>query len=345
MRATKRSATTAAAASVPQKYRKVVSGIQSADWPSQMKDMLVSLLDSSVGVPKCERHSYQAKMVDVVESVLVGVEAGLEKDIAAWEAKVEDVSREKASCNEASEGAQALLNERTDLTNQKKCLLADVTLAFQAAKQVLVDANGAREIACQDLDVAAGKESALALALQDVIQPLQESSAETLGKDTNELLKLLKSHGLDEAMIEALPGAIRKNPDDRGPFDKMVLTQLSEDVNKRLEGLRSTMASGEQTRASHNHSVQLAETDFQKAKLCLLEAANTFTKSQEEQQDARKTLSNFQESVAEAATAEKSSRKSLSTFKASLVKFRGGSLASFVELRDETLPMQAELGA
>jgi len=84
-------------------------------------------------------------------------------------------------------------------------------------------------------------------AVTESIKPLVEAGSESV--PLKPLLKLLAEHKFNESMLTALPGAVAKKPDERGPFDTLVVQELNEEVAKRLDSMKATIASGEKAKA------------------------------------------------------------------------------------------------
>ena len=79
-------------------------------------------------------------------------------------------------------------------------------------------------------------------ACNDLLKPLVSGSNDIDVKYlVNGLLVVLKSLSFDHSFLVSIPNAFCKDVASRGVFDTMVVTQVDEDVSKRLASLNSRL--------------------------------------------------------------------------------------------------------
>merc|ERR1719353_692942 len=117
---------------------------------------------------------------------------------------------------------------------------------------------------------------------------------------TNALAKLGKNFTYDGELIKALTSAFAKAPDSRGTFDKLVVSQFEEQMDKTLAGLSATLAQGEpgkQERAAKvataKSSLEVSQVADEACSQALADARNAETVAQEASDSSKKELAAF----------------------------------------------------
>jgi len=183
-----------------------------------------------------------------------------------------------------------------------------------------------------EIDAVGAKLEALEKAVTDSIKPLLEAGVESLEGGLGPLIKLLTAHGFNESMLTALPGAVTKAPDQRGPFDTLVVQDLNEEVTKRLESLKATVAGGSHAKAERAAAVSKAAATLKETRDKLIAAAKVFEAAQAEETVVDEALEAIETAVSEARANGKNASKALAKAKGNLTKFQNGPKLAYTDL-------------
>jgi vacuolar-type H+-ATPase subunit I/STV1 len=315
------------------KCKVVHRGIAAAELPETVKDLLESaVLENSLAVPPDTRHAFQARMVAAVGAIIEGLEGGMQKAVEEKDAEIKATEEEKAKQEAAAAVKEKELEGKKEVTQAKKKLLADATIAFRAAKDGLVAAQQAQKEGDAELEAVGAKLETLEKAVTESIKPLVEAGTESA--PLKPLMKLLTDHEFNESMLTALPGAVAKTPDQRGPFDTLVVQELNDEVAKRLDAMKATISGGAKDKADRAAVVSKAEAAVKAAKEKLISDAKTFEAVKAEETSVDEALEVINEAITEAKNTAKNANKAFGKAKTALTKFQNGPQLAFTDLRD-----------
>jgi hypothetical protein len=315
------------------KCKVVHRGIAAAELPETVKDLLESaVLENSLAVPPDTRHAFQARMVTAVGAIIEGLEGGMQKAVEEKDAEIKATEEENAKQEAAAAVKEKELEGKKEVTQAKKKLLAGTTMAFRAANQGHVQVQQAQKDGDAELDAVGAKLETLEKAVTESIKPLVEAGSESA--PLKPLMKLLAEHNFNESMLTALPGALANTPDQRGPFDALVIQELNEEVAKRLDSMKATIASGEKAKADRAAAVSQAAAAVKAAKGKLISDAKAFEAAKAEETSVDEALQAINEAITEAKNKMKNENKALAKAKTALTKFQNGPQLAFTDLRD-----------
>lgn len=344
----------AAAASAPAKRRSVgkvdpiqakcdsvASALLEAEGlPEHVREMLAGSLSSCLSLVKADRHNFQHRVVAMVGEALSEIGTSINKSIAEAETEVASADTNKGALEAATQADDKALEDKKAIVSSKKEAFEASTAAKKSAAAALKDAEKEEKLGNKELDDAAGKKEELDTFRSVTYKELTESVASKAG--TKALATLGKNFTYDGELIKALTSAFAKAPDARGTFDKLVVTQFEEQMDKTLAGLNVTLAQGEPGKqeraakvASAKSSWEVSEVADQACSQALADARNAETEAQTELDSANKALAAFTPGL------EKTKAR-CDGLKAGLAEFSENALANFKELESRTIPPPEE---
>lgn len=326
--------------------QEVARGIQAAEeTPQVVREMLTSMLETSLKVYKDERHEFQQATVHMVGDLLSAVEAGLLTKVGDTDALVASADDEKTKREAAVNRANEQLAAQIDEVSVKKLVLADDAQAFRSAKEALAEVQATQKGSEKELAAAMAKKDELELAMKDLARPLIEGSCkdkEERADSVSKLMRVLKKHEFSDSMLAPLPNMLVKDPTERGTFDTMLASQVTEEANKRLADFDTAIEQAEAIKASHASVKHAADEKLHAAREAQRASAEAFTATRSEQKAREQVLEAAKVALKELGPQMRQNTKAAERAKESLAKFRGGPLATFEELRDRSAPQPAE---
>eukprot|EP00440_Ansanella_granifera_P055390 gb/GFBE01060046.1/.p1 GENE.gb/GFBE01060046.1/~~gb/GFBE01060046.1/.p1 ORF type:complete len:384 (+),score=139.63 gb/GFBE01060046.1/:1-1152(+) len=312
---------------------------RSAEIPTSVLNMLSAMTESALRSCKEERHKYQESVVDMIGTVLAGIEADCGKTIAALKERLAGTDQTRAERESAVKSAQDDLEQKKATTNQNKHALADDAQAFKTAKDGVSTAQAAVKKAEKDGDLFVKEKERLEKIVVDFFRPLAQGGC---GEDVPRLVESLQASvqklGLDESMLTALPEAIGKEPATRGMFDKSVISALEEELNKRIAEKKTSIEGSEPAKVDCAEKLKVAEASFEAAKAKQHESAEAYNNARNAQKDAENAVKLAQQVLADLDPEVKKLEKELAFAEKDLQDFCHGPKSSFGELRDRVLP-------
>eukprot|EP00441_Pelagodinium_beii_P043122 CAMPEP_0197649992 /NCGR_PEP_ID=MMETSP1338-20131121/30678_1 /TAXON_ID=43686 ORGANISM="Pelagodinium beii, Strain RCC1491" /NCGR_SAMPLE_ID=MMETSP1338 /ASSEMBLY_ACC=CAM_ASM_000754 /LENGTH=367 /DNA_ID=CAMNT_0043224325 /DNA_START=54 /DNA_END=1157 /DNA_ORIENTATION=- len=325
-------------AGIGKKCKEIADALKSAKaYPDHVVKMLGENLAHSLGDVKEDRHEFQVKVNGMVAEVLGSVEAGIQEDIAAAQAKVAASDTEKAAREGALEAAKTTLEtKQAELAAADKALEeaeAEVTATTKALKAAEKDQKAG------DADVLANEEKKTKLqkVVAESFQPAKEGTvAGSLKTAIAEVAKLGKENHFDAALLSSLPSALGKEPSARGSFDETVVNQIAnefKEIETKLNTLLTEAAPAKEARQAKVTEAAATAAAAATKKASCEEAAKAAKSAEKEaiaaQKEAQKAVKSLGPEMKEVAS-------SLAEATESLAEFQEGPMAVFKELLEKS---------
>jgi len=308
--------------------------------PEPVREMLAHSLPSSLSLYKADRHNFQHRVVAMVGEALSDIGTKINHSITEAEAEVASADSRKAALEAASQACEKTLEEKKAVGISKKDAFDASTGAKKAAAVALKEAEKEEKAGNKELDEATGKKEELGTFRSTTYKEMTENTSTKAG--TQALAKLGKSFTYDGELIKALSSAFVKAPDSRGTFDKLVLTQFEEQMDKTLAGLSATLAQGEPGKqdrsskvASTKSSLEVSTIADEACSQALSDARNAETEAQQAFDSSKKELAAFFPGL------EKTVAR-CEGLKAGLTEFSENAMANFKELEARAVPPPEE---
>mmetsp|Transcript_96418 Transcript_96418/g.249339 ORF Transcript_96418/g.249339 Transcript_96418/m.249339 type:complete len:380 (+) Transcript_96418:92-1231(+) len=295
--------------------------------------MLIGTLPNSLGIPRDQRHRYAQGFVDAICGELASVEAGLGKAVADAQVVSRETEALKATCEAAVAEAKAGVDAQQAVLQQRKVSLAEDALTFRAARQALVEADAAQ--ATHSLEV--GKAVTTKADLEQLLQALETVHEKPEVVDM--LVKGLCSHlQPDDSMTTAMPSALSKAPDARGPFDVMVFDELHATGATRLQALGETVQAAEPQKAALAEATRTASAALDAAKERQMAAVRAFRDEEAKLTTAQECLAATRATHKDTANRTRRAVQERDGAEVELELFRQDTLSAFKFLAERTTP-------
>jgi len=324
------------------KCHEVALGLQKVEGlPRDVAKMLADMLDVALPTFSDERHDLQERVVALGEDVLRGHEKVMETKIASTEEAIAISAQAAVPQQKAVDSAEVAVKEKTQAELTCKQALAEIAQVFQSAKKALDETEAARSALGEELVAAATKKELLKSMQTEMVAPLTEGGLEEERKTSliDSLVKELVKLGIEGAMVTALPACFSKAPEERGSFDTMVVSQLKEELAKRVAAVVAELEQAEPTTVARTVAVDQATSALAAARARQVTKAQEFRDSQGAREGMQEDLDTKCQSLHELEREQKKHRKDLERVKTKLETFREGTLATYASLRTRTSPV------
>lgn len=334
-RGTKRSASPAAPTD-SEKRAKIVSALRKNHCPTETSArMLASMVASSLGVYKDERHAHQEETINMIGEALKEHVARMNQNNAEAKVQVDGAGHEKER-REAVHAA-AVEQEKTDKGRVEQCKAA-VSAAKEAVKHADEAVKGAQSM--QKSGDKTYKDLAEKKAKVDEAQAAFTKVSAT--KADARSLKLIKGVGnefkMDSTMLTSLPLALNKDQSARSQFDAVIVQQFADALTKELAKQQEAVNAEEPGRAARQASVDAAKAarDAAAAGLAdceakLKEARDAEHTTHEAIKSAKKAVSNYIDDMKVIMDGFDQGKNDLAAFQEEIVGL-------FNELKDRVAP-------
>lgn len=261
------------------------------DMPATVREMLAVALPLAM-VPENERHSFQESMITAVAEQMAKVEASLQAAVQQAEAQVGVLTKEKEECAAKASAAEATLSEKKAAAQEKKHALARDAADVRTTKAELEEAQGKLEASEAEVMTAEADLGDLKTAVAEVFTPLQAGSfeqVEAASKAAELVGKLHRLLKMEDSLITVAPAALSKPPAARGPFELMVVNELTDQCTKRLDALAAQVAAGAPAKAANAEAVGAVQVRLLDARKRQRVSAEAFTAARTEQEQCEAT--------------------------------------------------------
>lgn len=214
-----------------------------------LHQMLAAGLPHAVGAAPAERHGYQQEHLEMTRDALeaaqkdgeeakVGTKRKLEEaqeELTGREAKIATVETSIKEAEEVAKGKEKVLHTKREEVGSVKKLKQAADGEFNSLKKMAGVAQKASD------EVAQVKE------LLGVLREGGWADDEFRDTSADAVKKLLESLEVEDCLMTAAPLALRRPPAERGAFDKVVLTGVTDAVTKKSEAVEKEAAGATQT--------------------------------------------------------------------------------------------------
>eukprot|EP00933_Yihiella_yeosuensis_P075653 TRINITY_DN850_c0_g1_i2.p1 TRINITY_DN850_c0_g1~~TRINITY_DN850_c0_g1_i2.p1 ORF type:complete len:385 (-),score=144.80 TRINITY_DN850_c0_g1_i2:341-1495(-) len=212
---------------------------QASELSDSCREMLAAVSPFLFSTAKDVRHEYQAKLVDVLSTVVSGVEAERSAAVTAAEAEIQDLASEKESATAAVGTTTASADAARQDRDAKETSLREAEAATSAAGEALKAAQ--HSVANLETERAehTSEKAEYETLLADTWAQLKEGAIpgqkwRERAKLIQGLLEMLDKCGLDESLKGGLPVALKTKPSDRGKFAERCVNYAEELLKKHV---------------------------------------------------------------------------------------------------------------
>jgi len=319
----------------------IASALLEADGlPEPVREMLAHSLPSCLSLYKADRHNFQHDFVAMVGEALSDIGTKFNQSIAEAEAEVASAGDRKKALDAEAEKKEAEKEQAKAVVISKKEAFDASTAAKKAAAATLKEAEKEEKSGNKELDEAAGKKEELDNFRSTLYKEMTENTATKAGNQA--LAKLGKSFTYEVELIKAVTSAFAKVPDSRGQFDKMVVTQFEEQMDKTLAGLSTTLAQGEPAKQERAAKVASAQSSLEAATVADEACSQALSDARHAETEAQQALDASKKEVAAFFPGLEKTGARLDALKTELTEFSENAMANFKELEAHAPPPPEE---
>jgi trimeric autotransporter adhesin len=316
--------------------------------PDQCTKMLLAMLPQSLCVPVDERQEYQQLGVRMIEEVIHKLQEALQKAVDSENEKVAGAEAHQDALAKAVIAADEALAVSQATTAERQSELTTASEAVVAAQTKLTKAEEDQRIGDADLVSARSDKEVLEAALEGDFQMLKSGAYEAGNANThfNSIKSLFGKLSMDESLKSAGPGALMKNPAERGGFDNTVVAAFEDSFKTKIASLEEVLSSAKPASDARASAVVSSRQEHEEAEEKQKEASNALLAAKESQKEAAAAL----KAAKAAVTANKPEYKAATELrdekKAELDTFVDSTISTFNTLKDKiSAKKQRELAA
>lgn len=296
-------------------------------------EMLVTMLPFAAQRPP--RHKFQEGTLGLVKQELECQLETMRGNLATLQATVSGVDAERELRSAAITAAVADVDVKTAAHTAAKAAASSALSETKAARQATAAARAEQKEGDAELATAEENHRVFStsteekIALENMEGPPNDLKprAEQLYKN---LTKVIKDVGLLNAVLKTLS----KGAADRAVFDKMVLTQLTEEMAKGLEAAHKSMVEGAPGKEARQAKVQGCETTLSALLDGQLAAEMAESDANVAKQVAHDVLKAAQTSLGNLSTEVDSAALEVHSAELRLAEFQSSALQAFADLVD-----------
>jgi len=317
----------------------VVEGLrQATDLSEGCRAMLEACVLTCLGSPANERHEVQSSMVTCIGEALEEAEIRLRQvvdDETAKVAKAEEACKQGE--HDISNAKGTLEVKNTDLAEKEDARNAALQSA-KSAKVALTEVLTAQTKGDASLAEAGKHKGEFEVALKDHVGYLKEADgfdAKIAKTHANQAMRIAKKLELDNSLLTALATACATAPSQRGSFDIMVISELENSFQRKIDALTEEMNTGSEATASRMAAVTAAEQVVQAADSVTKEAEAALAAARTAQAEAAAGLREAEQGSKVKAAEQTEAEESKKAAEQVLENFVGNNMLCFSTLRDK----------
>jgi chromosome segregation ATPase len=327
------------------KCKSIISALVSVEELSpQVRETLSSLVRHSFGVDNGLPPQYMHAAIALVREALVSTEKRLEEELREARKKVDGAQDDKVAREAAVVDAEAHLTRLKNTIIESKTAIKESSTSIGTSRKSLKVLQGAQKSSQEKLNTIASKVDKLHQVEKDAYLPLKESAA--LGRKGQEHLKCIgklgKDFGFQEALLESVPGVLKRSLDRRRTFDGFVMTQLEREFMKHYTEMEGKLKESDEELRKHTHAVQEAQALLDESGHCLEESNQRLTEALVAVSPCKKTVVHARQHVRKFEFDLHKYVRDLDLAQARLFAFRSGPLDAFQELQKRFYDLRPE---
>jgi len=324
---------------IADKFKEITDAFEMLPLADEVKKMLAEVLPCSLGEFSEHRDKFQEQVVEAVAGVLGEVEAALNAAVSGARSQCDEVAAKKPQLESEATGTTAKFEAAKAETLRLKVALADMAVAFRAATDLLTEAERAKKVDAQASQEAGKKKGQLETALAN-LQALSttwpvDADAQ---KKRDDLIAFLSKQKFEESILIALPVALSKAPETRGQFDLIAITQLENDIGKRIAGEESILTAAQPGQEKCEAIVQQALQRLDGARVKQRGAAKDFDAASQQQTTCEELSVKALSALRDLGASSKRLGEATYAAEAEVELFEQGPMETFKALRTRVTP-------
>eukprot|EP00933_Yihiella_yeosuensis_P075652 TRINITY_DN850_c0_g1_i1.p1 TRINITY_DN850_c0_g1~~TRINITY_DN850_c0_g1_i1.p1 ORF type:complete len:392 (-),score=153.20 TRINITY_DN850_c0_g1_i1:547-1722(-) len=219
---------------------------QADELSDSCREMWAAISPHMLRTAKDARHEYQTKLVDMLSTVVSGIEAERSAAVAAAETELQDLATEKVSAIAAVDTTAAAADAARQDRDAKEASMKEAEQAVSAADEVLKAAQHSVANLETERKEHASEKTEYETVLAETWEQLKSSSISgqkwrERAKLIQGVLEMLEKVGLDKSLKAGLPGALKIKPAERGRFAQRAVTYAEELLKKHIADVETKL--------------------------------------------------------------------------------------------------------
>lgn len=296
-------------------------------------EMLVTMLPFAAQRPP--RHKFQEGTLGLVKRELESQLETMRGSLATLHRTVSGADAEREQRFAAITAAVADVEAKTAAHTAAKAAASSALSETKAARQATATARAEQKEGDAELATAEENHRVFSTSTEEKIaMENSEGPAEELKPRAEQLYKNLTKVIKDVGLLNAALKTLSKGAADRAVFDKMVLTQLTEEMAKGLEAAHKCMVEGAPGKEARQAKVQGCETTLSALLDGQLAAEMAESDANMAKQVAHDVLKAAQTSLGSLSTEVDSAALEIQSAELQLAEFQSSALQVFADLVD-----------
>mmetsp|Transcript_11287 Transcript_11287/g.20026 ORF Transcript_11287/g.20026 Transcript_11287/m.20026 type:complete len:476 (+) Transcript_11287:14-1441(+) len=309
------------------------------DLSNSTRELLCSVVSTSLGVAKDERHAFQSQAIAMVGQALATFETRMKEDIKKSRTRLAETVKQQHEKEAATAHAEkGVFGKATALASAKDAL-EKARNARVLGKKAWSEAEAAKKKCEADLE----RYEKLRIKLRNFencgkkagrLPSEEQFSSQHHGEEhsRSSMVQLGKEIGIDSAVLAAVQVVLNKAPSERTSFDALALKQWETEFAAALADVEKILADAEPKRAEHRSLVEKSQQTCDELEVQFKECSDAFSAAQTEHKNAQAATASAKSMLATAERIMLQAKQAQQVQTLRLADFQKGVLTAFQEL-------------
>lgn len=318
------------------KCKSIISAVAGVEELSpKVRETLSDLVRQSFGLENGLPSQYRDAALIMIREALMSTEKRLEENLQKAQSKIDGAQEDKVVREVAVTHAECKVNNLQFAISESKVAIKESNTSIGTSRKSLKALQEAQTCSHEKLNKLATKVEQLRSVEKSAYQPLKEGGAQ--GRDGHAQLKRIqelgKDFGFQEALLESVPGVLKRTLDKRQTFDGFVMSQLEREFMKHYTEMEVKVNEGGKELQGHTHALQKAQALLDESGQTLEESTQRLEESMVALPLSRKALTVARQNVRRYESDLQKYARDLAQAQSRLDAFRSGPLAAFQEFQ------------
>lgn len=249
----------------------IIAALGSSEETVNCCDILRAALPHCLAEAPEQRHNFQAKMLDLTASALVGLDAAARTGLAEAQALADKLRNDVTVANSESEVSHTLAKTKKEQSDAKGAEVEAIKGNVDAAKLVVQGEMQKKETFLASKAALIAEHGAFQKMMEEMWQPLKACSFtgkewRKRDKACSDLFEKLAPLSMEESLVEALEVALKLKLEQRSAFALKAFATADEVFEKHTATLAERIAGTATEEAACEKNVADAEEKLQEVK-------------------------------------------------------------------------------
>jgi len=255
------------------------------------------MAEASLGVPKSERHEFQASLVGMIEEALSTIKASQAEEVQKLKDEVVQCPSSKAKRETDVVEREKELAVFKEAIASKKAELEAEEKAESEARDAVEEAKKEKKKVDKEHDKVAAKLEAVKLAQTEHFAFVKENATPANHGSYKTVVKTCKDIGVENVVLTSFAEVAKKPKETRTEFEQEVLQKIETLLAQKVEEVTGTVAEGEAAKAAGAEKVAAALAAQEAAGKRVSDADEALTAAKDAEKAGQKDLKDAQKAV------------------------------------------------